>query len=243
MSNRIISQDRERLQGFIEDMDTVLSLFYSDKVTPKEIRHASVHFRKLFIDRELSFVGDLLDHEIRLAIPPELPSKEALVESKTTYFQRSPARLMKSEIGDITNGAHGRADLGECHPNLHHKHVSINAFLYQRVAEFFGSSIRRIHMIQYAANYMGGAHFGKRFKNRHMDAVSRLRSILLIEVDGDAYVMKIQGSNMLNVKHETVFVENHFNPVHIELLAIARLLSESESIKSLLEKANNVLRT
>jgi len=82
--------------------------------------------------------------------------------------------------------------------------VSVDVFMFQPVAEFFGSRIRRRDILQYAANIMGGAHFGSRM--RKLVAVDRLRSAVMIELDAGQLAIKIQASTILNRSDETIFV-------------------------------------
>ena len=232
-------RELERLGGCREDLRLVNSLSQCEHVEPREIRQASVHLRRLLFDDELKFAASVAEMKIRLIVPPEIPSTEVLTAEGVTFFQRSPTRLRGIKIGDISNGSAGRADY-EGDVFLLNGPVNLNAFLNQRVVVFFGESIRRRDLLQYAANIMGGAHYGTRL-NKNLDAVNRLRNAILFSFDNGCLVIKIQGSEILNQSDKIVYVDQHYNPVHLELLATMRLLSESEIVKQLLDWIDRVI--
>ncbi len=228
-------QQRERLYGCRDDLQLILSLSDTRDHTPTNVRQAAVHFRRLLIDGDLSFAATTVGLKVRLVVPPSMPSSEILASRAITYYQQSPARLGDIEVGFISNGASASWPGLDPDPYQIDTAVSLDAFLNQRVAEFHGSAARRRDFIQYSANIMGGAHYGKRMPS-HLEVVDRLRRAVGIEVIGGNLAIKIEAPAILNRPSDVHFVDQHYNPVHIELLATARLIARSPFIGDLLAK-------
>ena len=234
----ISGRDRERLAGLRDDL-IVIHALTADLATPDAIRRTAVCFRRLFIDGELQFGGSVFGRRISLVTPPPIPGAATLAVAGITYYQRSPARLGSVEVGDLESGAARRPNLSTTDPFDSLPAGSIDRFLNQRIAYFHGEPIRRREFIQHAANIMGGAHFGARLKN--METVEKLRRCVHIAIDGDVITFKLEGPALLNKSPELVFYDEHYNPVHLELLASARLLSLSSDVVRLLDDIKKVL--
>lgn len=229
---------KERVQGCRNDLRTVLSLATDPDPSPNIVRQSAVHFRRLLIDGELTFTASAVGMRVRLVVPPSMPSGDSLRSTGTTYLQWSPARLGDIEVGFLSNGS-PQALPPETDPFLLDSPVNLDAFLNQRVAEFFGATARRRDFIQYAANVMGGAHFGERIRP-HLEVVDRIRKAVGIEITDGNLVIKFEGPAVLNRPSDIHFLGPHYNPVHLELLATARLIASSPFTTELLDAIANL---
>ncbi len=224
--NSFISIEAEKLLAVASDISFLNDLWQQARIEVDDVRRSWPVIRRLLLDRELQNAASKVQHTIFYSAPSHLPSRTEIIKAGVTYLQNSIARVGPVVIGGFSNGLEGHlSKLSSDTPlSLSSKH-----FLNQKVIYFHGDFVTRGEIIRYAANRMGGVHFGQRASEK-FDLIDRIRGSVFLEVDGSHVTIKIQGSRILGRDLAPIAAQNHFNPVHLEMLATARLVATSPSI-------------
>ncbi len=213
--------ETEKLLAVASDLGFLDDLWQQPQIEVDDARRSWPVIRRLLIDRDLLNAAHKVGHTVLFSAPNNLPTPSQLAEAGVTYSQHSIARIGPIETAGFSNGSVGhQLDPGFETPLL----LKPASFLNQKVIYFHGDFVTRGEIIRYAANRMGGVHFGKR-ATKSFDLIDRIRGSVFFGFDGDRLTIKIQGSRILNRNPAPIAAKREFNPVHVEMLATARLIS------------------
>lgn len=241
---QMLVRSREAASAFVDDMGEIRRVLAVDGAPIGEIRRLSVVLRRLLVDRDLAIVASPRIGKITLLAPDNKPIY--------SHEKNNPPRLFVSGRAPVL-GWHRmllvRSFRGAGHidnipkerispPNLDIERriqLSLDGFLAQHVICFFGEWISRRAVIKYVANFASGAHSSSA-REREETILAHLRRSSHISLGESGIHIHLPDVVNDQSREEVPFkrlAANSIDPVLIELLAAAHLLSLSPDVLNL----------
>lgn len=246
-----LAQSRASAIAFAEDMEHIREVLSRDKSSRGEIRRLSAVLRRLLVEGGLHTVaGPRLQKQLTLSGPDRKPFYDMARRRHCIFFTSGGARLFGIDFDAQSLWNFGQVPpsaLPALEPQLDQIGFAarlsfrLDNFLSQRVLCYRGEWATRRDVIKHVANFGGGVH-DKPPSGRDNALLERMRTSCTYGVrDGVvfAHCMPELGHLGCLLRYEGQpsrdFAVSDLDALLVEVLAAARLLSDSPDVKALEE--------